>query len=68
MLKGYECVDDQMAAVFRAMTPGERLAVADQLWHFAHDSIKFIVGNEHPDWSGEQVTKEVARRMSHGAV
>jgi hypothetical protein len=61
-------MDDAMAEVYRAKTPAERLAIADGMWRFAQKMIDAILRDEHPDWTDEAIAREVARRMSHGAV
>jgi hypothetical protein len=63
-----EVLDDTMAAVWRAKSPGERLAACDQMWRFAWGMIAANLRAEHPEWSDEAVRREVVRRMSHGAV
>jgi hypothetical protein len=63
-----EVVDERVAEILREKTPAERIAITDGLWRCAGDMIHAITAREHPDWSPEQVQREVARRMSHGAV
>jgi hypothetical protein len=62
-----EWVDDDMAAIFRAKTPAERLEVAFSIWRSARDMLASILRSQHPDWSREQIEAETARRLSHGA-
>jgi hypothetical protein len=64
----FEMIDDAMAEVMRAKTPAERLAIANGMWRTARILIEAVIRSEHPDWSEEAVGREVARRMSHGAV
>jgi hypothetical protein len=63
-----EVVDDVMADVLRAMTPGERLRSSNGMWRSARMIIDAVLRSEHPDWSEEAIAREIARRMSHGAV
>jgi hypothetical protein len=63
-----EMVDDTMADVLRAKSPAERLAIANGMWRHAHRMIASILRAEHPDWTDDEIRREVARRMSHGAV
>ena len=63
-----DIMDDAMVHVMRQKSPAERLAVANAMWCFARDMIRQIVLREHPDWTEEQICREVARRLSHGAV
>lgn len=62
-----EIVDDDMAAVFRAKTPLERLRVAFGLWTSTRNMLERLLRSEHPDWDDRAVRAEVARRMSHGS-
>jgi hypothetical protein len=61
-------LDDKMAAILRNKSPAERLASAFSMWRFARDTIRRNVARQHPGWSAAEVDREVARRMSHGAV
>ena len=63
-----EVPDDEVVAVLRRMTPEERLAVANRMWVSARRAVESIVRAEHPDFSDEQVRREIVRRMLHGAV
>jgi len=65
---GFEVVDDEMAAVLRTKTGAERLAIASDMYESARRMLLSHLAAEHPDWSEEQVTREAARRLSHGAV
>jgi hypothetical protein len=60
--------DEAMIAILRQKTPTERLAIAFGLWRSARRMIDTNLRAEHPDWSEEQIVREVARRMSHGTV
>lgn len=63
-----EVIDDATAAMFRAMTPAQRVASALRAHRMAREFIIAIVRSSHPDWADELVSREVARRMSGGAV
>jgi Rv0078B-related antitoxin len=63
-----ELMDDAMADVLRAKSPAERLAIANGMWRSARRMIEAILRAERPDWSDHEIRREVARRMSHGAV
>jgi hypothetical protein len=63
-----EVVDDEMAAILRGKTGAERLAMASAMFESARRMLLSHLAAEHPDWSEEQVTREAARRLSHGAV
>lgn len=63
-----ECVSDAMAEVLRRKTPAERLAIVDALWRSTRSMIEHSLRAAHPDWDDAMVRREVARRLSHGAV
>jgi hypothetical protein len=63
-----ELMDDAMADVLRAKSPAERLAIANGMWRSARRMIEAILRAERPDWGDDQIRREVARRMSHGAA
>lgn len=63
-----EVIDDRMAKIFREKTPQQRLAIAFGMWSSARKCLINYLKTEHPDWSDAVIQKEVARRLSHGAV
>jgi hypothetical protein len=63
-----ESVDDAMAAVLRQKTGAERLAIANGLFASARRMLTSHLQAEHPDRDADQVVREVARRLSHGAI
>jgi hypothetical protein len=67
-IRDIEIIDDQMASLLRSKTEAERFAMIDKFWRFARTLILARIAHEHPDWTEDQVRREVARRMSHGAV
>lgn len=67
-LRSLEVVDEMMASVLRDKTEAQRLAIANGLWVYARDLLRSILRQEHPDWTDEQIQRETARRLSHGAV
>src|SRR5271157_4011234 len=46
----------------------ERYAMIDKFWRLASQLIRARIAHEHPDWSEDRIRRELARRMSHGAV
>ena len=66
--RNIEVIDDDMAAVLRAKTGAQRLQIADQMFRIARELVTGRVRQEHPDWPEPQLRREVARRLSHGAV
>lgn len=67
-LRRIAILDDRMAELLRSKTEAKRFAMIDRSWRFARQMIQAMIVHEHPDWSEDQVRREVARRMSHGAV
>jgi hypothetical protein len=63
-----EVMDDDMAAVLRAKTGAERLAIASGMYASARRMLLSHLRAEHPDWDEQQIQRETARRLSHGAM
>jgi len=63
-----EIVDDVMADILRRKTPAERIRIGFGLWTSACTMLSSHLRREHPEWSEEKLQREIARRMSHGAV
>lgn len=63
-----EVVDSDMAVALRQKTEGERLQIAWGMWRSARSMLLNLMRAEHPDWTEEAINREVARRLSHGAV
>jgi len=63
-----EVMDDDMAAVLRTKTGAERLMIADGMYTRARNMLLSHLRHEHPEWDEQQVKREAARRLSHGAV
>ena len=59
-----EVVDDDVAAILRTKTPGERMMIVAEAWEFAEIWIRAAVRHQNPAWSDEQVEAEVCRRMA----
>ena len=51
--------------IYRRMTPGRRLEVAEQLYWSARRMKWAWVKAQHPDWTDEQIEAEVTRNFSH---
>jgi hypothetical protein len=63
-----EVLDDDMARVLRAKTGAERLAIGFAMFSSARRMLISHLRDRHPDWSEDEVLREAARRLSHGAV
>ncbi len=66
-LKNIEMVDREMARILAGKTEAERLQIAWGMWRSARLMIATLVRSEQPHASEEEIEREVARRMSHGA-
>lgn len=67
-LQRIEVLDDTMAEVLRRKTPAERLAIGFGLWRSARTLLRGQLASLHPEWDAAHLDREVARRLSHGAV
>lgn len=63
-----EVIDEAMAEVFRRKTGAERLAIASRLYASARRMLTSMLRHKYRDWTDDQISREVARRLSHGAV
>lgn len=63
-----EVVDDQIAEILKNKTPAERLRIGFDIWESTHRMLLFHVKNTHPEWTPQEVEREVARRLLHGAI
>jgi len=63
-----EVIDEEMAEVYRHKTGAERLAIASGMYASARRMLINHLRATNPDWSEEQILREAARRLSHGAV
>ena len=63
-----EVMDEAMAEMLRRKTPFERLEIAHGMWRMARGIVLDQLRQQYPDWTSEQINREAARRLSHGAV
>jgi hypothetical protein len=63
-----EVVDEAMAEVLRKKTPAERIEIGFKLWTSARKMLTAHLKSTHPEWNEEQISREVAKRVSHGIV
>ena len=63
-----EVMDDAMSKVLQQKTEVERLRIAGRMWKSARVILRGAIRTEHPDWSVDQVNREIAQRISHGLV
>ena len=63
-----EAVDDVMCEILRQKSSLERLKIAFGLWRSARKQLFSYIRSLHPDWDEKRISKEVAKRISHGAT
>ena len=63
-----EILDDAMVQVLKNKIPYERLQIAFGLWRSARYQLYYFLHSLHPDWDADRLNREIAKRMSHGAV
>ena len=63
-----EVISEEMAEILRQKTGAERLAIANAMFSSARKMIISHLRTEHPDWDEQQIIRETARRLSHGAI
>ena len=63
-----EVMDEIMAAMLWEKIPAERLQIGFGFWMSAKKMLQTHLATEHPDWDAARVSREVAMRLSHGAV
>lgn len=64
----FEVMDEAMAEILRGKTEVERLRIAAGMYQSARVILRGAIRTEHPDWDVDQVNREIARRISHGAT
>ncbi len=63
-----EVVDEVIAEILRRKTPAERIRIGFTLWTSVRNMLRTHVKRTHPEWSTEEVEREVKKRLSHGTV
>lgn len=63
-----EVIDDDMTRVLRAKSGAQRLRIASSMFASARRMLLSHLASEHPDWTRDEVFREAARRLSHGAI
>lgn len=64
----FDIMDDSMADILRQKTPLERLQIAGRMWKSARVILRGSIRTFHPDWTEDQVNRELIRRISHGVI
>jgi hypothetical protein len=63
-----EVIDPEVVRVLREKTASERLDQALRIWESARAIVQGGVRQQHPDWDGDRLLRETARRLSQGAT
>lgn len=63
-----EVIDDVSAAILRKMSGAERLDMGRRMFRSMRAELVHFLRTQHPEWSEEQVRREVARRVSGGRL
>lgn len=61
-----EAVQDDLVRILRAKSDREKFEIGAGMWRSARDMLRNYLRGEHPDWSDEQINREVARRLASG--
>lgn len=61
--KRIDAVDEVVAAALRRKTPGERAMLAFEANRAVRAFVQGAIQTDHPDWTDQQVRREIARRM-----
>jgi hypothetical protein len=61
-----EVIDDKIAEIMKAKSGQERLNMVWDAWTFFEKRIRAYLRNIHPDWTEEQIQKEIVRRVTYG--
>jgi hypothetical protein len=62
-----EIIEPMVVESLRRMTPAERLAQAFEMWDFAATMMNSGIRQQRPDWSTEQIQREIRRRVRGSA-
>ena len=63
-----EIADDVMVRVLSGKTHAERIRIGFNIWISSRDMLTAHLRKSHPEWDENMLLREVARRLSHGAV
>ena len=67
-LRRIEVVDRASAEIMRRLSGGEKMRLACQMGDRLRRMVRRQVEREHPEWTEEQVRRELARRAGHGSA
>lgn len=59
-----ERLDPTVVRILRGKSGMERLRLAHEAWELARDRLTAFVGAMHPNWTTDEIRREVAARLS----
>jgi len=59
-----EVVDDKVAEILRAKTGHERLKMVWDSWAYFCQRIRAYLKTAHPEWTEEELQREIVKRVS----
>lgn len=62
-----EVVDGKIAEILKMKSGPERLNMVWDAWTFYEKTISAYLKNRHPEWTEDQIRKEIVRRVTHGS-
>ena len=63
-----ELLDPVVAEILKSKTPEERIRMGFECNRTARKMMAAGLHAQHPDWTPEEIQREIARRMMDGAV
>jgi len=63
-----EVIDDVSARIYASKTPVERLKIASGMWRSAKKLLTASLKSQYPEWNEAEISREVIKRLSHGAI
>ncbi len=61
-----EVIDDKIAEIIKTKSGPDRLKMVWDAWAFFEKRIRVYLKNIHPEWTEEQIRKEIVKRVTHG--
>lgn len=61
-----EVVDDRVAEVLKTKTGQERLQMTWDSWSCFCHRLRAYLRHAHPEWTEEELQKEIVRRVTYG--
>jgi hypothetical protein len=62
-----EVVDDKVAEILKTKSGPERLNMVWNAWSFYEKTIQVYLKGSHPEWTEEQIRKEIVKRVTYGS-